>query len=136
MEIEDSSIHNRFLAFGSRVVPAGPCMKSLDLTGLPPSYCATLRALENRAKAELDITTRILGDGTEFMHYYVTGAPDAFPGTREAQRWVWTDSVRAAEKYLGPITMDNREQWEDRLDTALRDMRRLRPVETTSTETQ
>jgi hypothetical protein len=110
-------------------------MKPLDLSRIPPSYCATLRALENRAKAELDITTRIRADGTEFMHYYVTGSPDTFPGTREAQRWVWADSIRAAEKYLGPITLDNREQWEDRLDTALRDMRRIRPIETQGMET-
>jgi hypothetical protein len=111
-------------------------MRPLDLSRIPPSYCATLRALENRAKAELDITTRILDDGTEFMHYYVTGAPDTFPIVRSLQRSIWTDYVWGAEASLGLPSMDNRAAWEDRLDTALRDMRRLRPVETTSTETQ
>jgi hypothetical protein len=111
-------------------------MKPLDLSGLPPSYCATLRALENRARAELDITTRILDDGTEFMHYYVTGAPDTFPIVRNTQRSIWRDYVEQADRDLGAPSVCNRTAWEDRLDTALRDMRRIRPVETQELETQ
>ena len=104
-------------------------MKPLDLTRIPPSYCATLRALENRAKAELDITTRILDDGAEFMHYYITGAPNDFPETREAQVAVWDSAVWELEGDLGSPEMDNRPAWEDRLDQALAAMRRLRPRE-------
>jgi hypothetical protein len=111
-------------------------MRSLDLSGLPPSYCATLRALENRAKAELDITTRILDDGTEFMHYYVTGAPNDFPETREAQVAVWDSAVWELEEDWGSPELGNRAAWEDRLDTALAAMRRLRPIETTTKGTQ
>jgi hypothetical protein len=44
--------------------------------------------------------------------------------------------LEQADRDLGAPSVCNRTAWEDRLDTALRDMRRIRPVETQELETQ